>query len=92
MAELSYTGADKDQLVVSLAALVVADSGVDVTADNINAVINGSGNSVAAYWAPLFASAIEKAGSVSKFFYAPGGVAGGAGKLQLSLILCCNFV
>jgi ribosomal protein L12E/L44/L45/RPP1/RPP2 len=81
MAELSYSGSDKDQFVTALAALVVADAGVDVTADNINAVINGSGNSVAAYWAPMFAASIEKAGSIDKFFGAPGAApAGGAGK------------
>lgn len=82
MAELSYSGADKDQFVTALAALVVADAGADITAENINAVINGSGNSVAAYWAPMFASSIEKAGGIEKFFSGPGGggaPAGGAG-------------
>jgi ribosomal protein L12E/L44/L45/RPP1/RPP2 len=78
MAELSFSGADKDQLVVSLAALVCADSKVDITADNISAVISGSGNSVASYWAPLFATYIEQAGGVSKFFSAPGSGGGSA--------------
>ena len=75
MSALCETGADKDQFVTSLAALVCADSSVDVTADNINAVINASGNNVAAYWATLFASSIEKAGGVKKFFPIPGAAA-----------------
>mmetsp|Transcript_35730 Transcript_35730/g.26075 ORF Transcript_35730/g.26075 Transcript_35730/m.26075 type:complete len:123 (+) Transcript_35730:41-409(+) len=79
MADLSFEGSDKEQFVTALAAMVVADSGADVTADNINAVVTGSGNSVGAYWAPLFASAIDKAGGIDKFFSAPGaGAAAGA--------------
>jgi hypothetical protein len=76
MAELSYTGFDKDQYVISLAALICADSKVDITAENLNAVVSSSGNTIAPYWAPLFAATLEKAGGVSKFFSAPG--AGGA--------------
>mmetsp|Transcript_5257 Transcript_5257/g.5375 ORF Transcript_5257/g.5375 Transcript_5257/m.5375 type:complete len:129 (+) Transcript_5257:41-427(+) len=78
MAELSFIGADKDQLVTSLATLVVSDSGVDVTAENINAVLEGSGNVVAPYWATLFANYIEKAGGVKRFFTAPGAGGGAA--------------
>jgi large subunit ribosomal protein LP1 len=72
---LCEAGADKDQFVTSLAALVCADSSVDVTAENINAVINASGNNVAAYWATLFATSIEKAGGAKKFFPTPGAAA-----------------
>jgi hypothetical protein len=77
MADLTYTGSDKDQLVVSLAAIVCASSGQDVSADNINAVITGSGNSVAPYWAPLFASACEKAGGIAEMYPTAGGGGGG---------------
>jgi hypothetical protein len=79
MADLASTGADKDQLVVSLAAIVCASSGQDVSADNINAVISGSGNSVAAYWAPLFATACEKAGGIDEIYPKAGGGGGGGG-------------
>eukprot|EP00353_Schmidingerella_taraikaensis_P013842 CAMPEP_0185571314 /NCGR_PEP_ID=MMETSP0434-20130131/3363_1 /TAXON_ID=626734 ORGANISM="Favella taraikaensis, Strain Fe Narragansett Bay" /NCGR_SAMPLE_ID=MMETSP0434 /ASSEMBLY_ACC=CAM_ASM_000379 /LENGTH=120 /DNA_ID=CAMNT_0028186673 /DNA_START=14 /DNA_END=376 /DNA_ORIENTATION=- len=78
MADLTYSGADKEQLVVSLAAIVCASSGQDVTADNINAAISGSGNSVAAYWAPLFASACEKADGIDKMYPKAGGGGGGS--------------
>ena len=41
---LNVNGADKDGLVTSLAALVLNDSKVDITAESINAVIAASGN------------------------------------------------
>ncbi len=72
------TGSEKDQLVVSLAALLLHDSGADVSADNLQAVVNASGNTVPAYYPTLYASFIEKAGGVNKFLVGPS--AGGAGK------------
>ena len=71
------TGADKDQLVVSLAALLLNDAKVEVSAENINTVVSSSGNTVPAYYPTLFSTYIEKAGGVEKFFSAPS--AGGAG-------------
>lgn len=64
-------GADKDQMVTSLAVLLLRDSGVDVTADAINGIINASGNKVPSYYATLFASFVEKAGDLSKMMPAP---------------------
>jgi large subunit ribosomal protein LP1 len=77
MSSLCDAGADKDQFVTSLAALVCADSSVDVTAENIAAVISASGNNVAGYWSTLFATYIDKAGGVKKFF-PTAGASGGA--------------
>lgn len=77
MADLTYTGSDKEQLVVSLAAIVCASSGQDVSAENIEKVISGSGNSVAPYWAPLFATACEKADGIDKMYPTAGGGGGG---------------
>jgi hypothetical protein len=74
----AVTGADKDQLVVSLAAIILADSKLEVSAENINTVLSSSGNSAPAYYATLFSTYIEKAGGVEKFFTAPS--AGGAGQ------------
>lgn len=70
------SGADKDQLVVSLAAILLSDSKVEVSADNINTVVSSSGNKIPAYYPTLFSTYIEKAGGVEKFFAAPS--AGGA--------------
>ena len=52
LAELSPT--QKEELVVSLSALVVSDSGGDMSPETLQAVIDASGNSVAPYWAPMF--------------------------------------
>lgn len=71
-------GPAKDQLVVSLAALLLSDCGADISAENIDAVVQASGNAVPAYYPTLFASFIEKAGGVSKFLVGPS--ASGAGK------------
>jgi hypothetical protein len=79
MADLSYTGGDKEQLVVSLAAIVCESSGMEATAENINAVITSSKNSVPAYWAPMFASAVVQAGGVAKMYPSAGGDPGGGG-------------
>jgi large subunit ribosomal protein LP1 len=70
------TGSDKDQLVTSLAALLLHDSGVDVTAENLQSAISASGNNVPAYYPSLYATYIEKAGGVEKFLVGPS--AGGA--------------
>eukprot|EP00640_Fibrocapsa_japonica_P008733 CAMPEP_0113933434 /NCGR_PEP_ID=MMETSP1339-20121228/19_1 /TAXON_ID=94617 /ORGANISM="Fibrocapsa japonica" /LENGTH=56 /DNA_ID=CAMNT_0000934619 /DNA_START=92 /DNA_END=258 /DNA_ORIENTATION=- /assembly_acc=CAM_ASM_000762 len=56
MALSDLSGAAKEEMVVSLAALVLADSGVDMSADNLNAVVSASGNDIAPYWSTLFAS------------------------------------
>lgn len=61
---LSVTGAEKDQYVASLAALILADSGSDITSENITAVINASGNKVPGYYTTFYATYIEKAGGV----------------------------
>lgn len=72
------TGAQKDSFVMGLAALVVGDSNMEVTAENLNAVVAASGNKIPSYYAPLFATYIEKAGGVSEYF-GSGPSAGGGG-------------
>jgi ribosomal protein L12E/L44/L45/RPP1/RPP2 len=73
MASLSSTGPAKDQFVLGLAALVCHSTGSDASADNLTAIITASGNKVPAYYAPLYASSIEKAGGVDKMFTKIGG-------------------
>ncbi len=75
---IQVTGAHKDQLVLSLSALVLSDSGVDISAENLTTVASASGNSTAGYMPALFATLIEKAGGVDKFLAGPSA---GAGKL-----------
>ena len=80
-------GPEKDQLVVSLAALLLHDSGVEISADNLSAVVSASNNTVPAYYAPLYATYIEKAGGVDKFLIGPSA---GAGKFELFFALFCK--
>ena len=78
MAFSATSGAAKNNMVMGLAALVCHGSGIDASADNMNSVISASGNEVPAFWAPLYAQYIEKAGGADKFFTKLGGGGGGA--------------
>lgn len=69
---MDLTGAAKDQMIISLAAMICGDSKVDVSVDNLKAVVTASGNSAGAGDLALYASCIEKAGGVDFFFVNPG--------------------
>ena len=58
--------AAKEELVVSLASLVIEGSGGDHSPETLQAVIDASGNSVAPYWASLFGSFLGKVGGAGK--------------------------
>ena len=75
---LEVVGADKEALVTSLAAILLADVSAEVTAENISSVVSASGNKIAAYYPDIFVNVIEKAGGVDKFFQKPGGGGGGS--------------
>ena len=47
--------------------------------DNLQTVATSTGNNVPAYLTTIFATYIEKAGGVEKFFGAPGAGGGGGG-------------
>lgn len=79
------SGADKDQLVTSLATLLLHDSGLEKSAENIGKVVQESGNEVPAYYPTLFAAYIEKAGGIDKFLAGPS--AGVAGEFSIRLLL-----
>ena len=66
------SGPDKDQLVVSLASILLSDSGLEITPENLQSVVSSTGNSVPSYYISLFSTFIEKAGGVENFFAAPG--------------------
>ena len=78
--------------MLSLAALLLADSGKEINADSLATVAVASGNAVPAYMPDLFAGMIAKAGGVEKFMAGPS--AGGAGEsfiLYFSQKKKCNF-
>jgi hypothetical protein len=68
---INLSGAAKDQLVMSLSALVLSDSGLDLSAENLTTVATSSGNKTASYFPTIFASLIEKSGGVDKFLQGP---------------------
>ncbi len=77
---LDVTGAAKDQFAVSLAALILNDSSVDISAENLTATLKAANVTVPAYYPTLFSGFIAKAGGVEKFLAGPS--AGGAGKFS----------
>ena len=51
--------AQKDELVVTYAALLLHDGELEITEEKLNKVISASGNSVEGYWPGLFAKALK---------------------------------
>jgi len=77
---LQLEGQTKAQLAVSLAALLLSDSKVEITADNLNAVLAAATIEVPSYLPVLYAAYLEKSGGVSKFLSGPSASSGGGGK------------
>ena len=51
---------EKAQLACTYAALLLADSGLDMSADKIKAVLKSTKNEVAAFWPAVFANSMAK--------------------------------
>jgi len=51
----------KDEIVTTLAALLLHDAGAEITGDKISEVISASGNEVEKYWPGMFAGLLAKA-------------------------------
>lgn len=77
--DLSKEG--KDEVVTTLAALLLHDAGAEVTSDKISEVISASGNSVEKYWPGMFAGLLAKAdiAALIASSTAPGSGGGGGG-------------
>ena len=76
--QLELSPAAKQEMIVSLATLVLFDGGAETTAENISAVIKGTGNEVDAYWPGLF-SKLCSGKDIGELLLSGGGGAGGAG-------------
>jgi len=84
---LNVSAAEKQELLVSYAALVLHDAKQPITADNISKLVAAAGASVEPYWPKLFAGLLEgrdvgallmTAGSGAGAAPAAGAAAGGA--------------
>ena len=71
------SGAQKDQLACTLAALLLHDNGSDVNTDSLNRVLKAAKVDVASYWPMLFAKALEGK-NVGDFLTVSGGGSGPA--------------
>ena len=85
---LTEAGPQKDTLAVSLAAILLADSKVDISADNITTVLTAAKITVPGYYANLFSGFIAKAGGVDKFLAGPSA----GGKLNSNLKIYILFL
>lgn len=76
---LAFEGADKDQLVAGLAALVSAECG-DVSAASMEAAAKASGNTLSGAYAQAFAATINaQETGIDKLCPKPGAGGGGGG-------------
>ncbi|KAF4655263.1 60S acidic ribosomal protein [Perkinsus chesapeaki] len=72
-------GTERDELLCTYAALICHDSDVEITSDNLNALIHASGaRHVESYWPVLFARML-KGKDVSEMLSAAGSVGAVAG-------------
>lgn len=78
---LQENGSQKDSLAISLAAILLSDSNIDISADNLQSVLSAASVKVPAYLPPLYATYIEKSGGISRFFSGPSAGGGGGGLL-----------
>ena len=69
---------EKDELIVSLSALMLSDSDLPVTTENLKIVIDATKNDVEAYWPMLFARMLAKH-PVESLLASGVGVGGAAG-------------
>jgi len=72
------TAAEKAELLVTFAALILNDDKSTINAENINKLIKAAGAEVEPYWPKLFASLLEGQ-DVTKLLLASGGGGGGGG-------------
>merc|ERR1711924_460572 len=70
--------AEKDELFCSYAAMILTDSGLDITEENLNKLIKAAGGKVEPFFPALFAK-ICGSKDISKFLKFGGGGGGGGG-------------
>ena len=73
------SASQKEDLVASLAAIVVGSTDGEMSAVALSAVAKEAGCDLSGAMASLFASVVDKSGGLEKFTLAPGGGGGGGG-------------
>ena len=53
------TKAEKDEMIVTNAAIMLHDDGLEISAEKLSKIIKESGNEVEPYWPMLFAKALK---------------------------------
>ncbi len=76
MAFTGVSGAAKEDLVVALAILALHDGGAEVSGENINKLVEATGNTVASYWGALYAKLLASR-NIDDLLMKPG-MGGGA--------------
>jgi len=72
------TPAEKEELLVTFAALILNDDKAPITPENLNKLIKAAGAEVEPYWPKLFAKLLEGK-DVTALLLASGGGGGGGG-------------
>merc|ERR1712129_582879 len=73
------TSGQKQELVASLASLIVGSNETELSSESLIAVAKASGNELSPAWAAMFANLLQKSGGIDKFCPAPGSGGGGGG-------------
>merc|ERR1740133_950749 len=68
--------AEKDELFCAYAGMILTDSGLDITEDNLNKLVKAAGGKIDPFFPALFAKICDKK-DVSKFLKIGGGGGGG---------------
>jgi len=75
---LTVTPQEKEELLVTYAALILHDDKAPITADNISKLIAAAGGNVQPYWPKLFENLL-KGKDVTQLLLTSGGGGGGGG-------------
>ena len=74
---MSLSGAKKDQMVTSLAALALYDGDAEITAAQIKTLLSATNNEVAPYWPAMFAGFL-KPEKIEEIMFSGGAAASAA--------------
>jgi len=74
---LTISGSEKDELLVTYAALILHDDKLDISAENISKLVAAAGTTVEPYWPKLFSTLLQGKNVGDLLTAAPAGGGGG---------------